>query len=145
MTEPLLSQLDLWRQLVALVLAATIVMGSPGPATISVTAVGAAFSLRHSLRYAGGIILGTIAVLLVVATGVMAVLTSMPRFAPLLAVASAVYILYLAFKIATAPPLAARAAEANMAGWVPSRGRQSKGLCGDRRRVRLGFVETGRR
>ncbi|MER8463614.1 LysE family translocator [Mesorhizobium sp. M1396] len=113
MTEPLLSQPDLWRQLLALVLAATVVMGSPGPATISVTAVGAAFGLRHSLGYACGIILGTIAVLLVVATGVMAVLTSMPKLAPLLAVASAAYILYLAFKIATAPPLAARAAEAS--------------------------------
>ncbi|MER8371450.1 LysE family translocator [Mesorhizobium sp. M1406] len=113
MTEPLLSRPDLWRQLLALVLAATVVMGSPGPATISVTAVGAAFGLRHSLGYACGIILGTIAVLLVVATGVMAVLTSMPKLAPLLAVASAAYILYLAFKIATAPPLAARAAEAS--------------------------------
>ncbi|MER9306327.1 LysE family translocator [Mesorhizobium sp. M0293] len=118
MTEPLLSQPDLWRQLPALVLAATVVMGSPGPATISVTAVGAAFGLRHSLRYAGGIILGTIAVLLVVATGVMAVLTSMPRLAPLLAVASAAYILYLAFKIATAPPLAARVAEASRPTWL---------------------------
>ncbi|MER9297996.1 LysE family translocator [Mesorhizobium sp. M0621] len=118
MAEPLLSQPDLWRQLPALVLAATVVMGSPGPATISVTAVGAAFGLRHSLRYAGGIILGTIAVLLVVATGVMAVLTSMPKLAPLLAVASAAYILYLAFKIATAPPLAARAAEASRPTWL---------------------------
>ncbi|MER8572613.1 LysE family translocator [Mesorhizobium sp. M1338] len=118
MTEPLLSQPDLWRQLLALVLAATVVMGSPGPATISVTAVGAAFGLRHSLGYACGIILGTIAVLLVVATGVMAVLTSMPKLAPLLAVASAAYILYLAFKIATAPPLAARAGEASRPTWL---------------------------
>jgi len=114
MTEPLLSQPDLWRQLVALVLAATVVMGSPGPATISVTAVGAAFGLRDSLRYAWGIVLGTIAVLLVVATGVMAVLTSMPKLAPLLAFASGAYILYLAFKIATAPPLAERTGGAKL-------------------------------
>jgi threonine/homoserine/homoserine lactone efflux protein len=118
MAEPLLSQPDVWRQLLALVLAATAVMGSPGPATISVTAVGAAFGLRHSLRYTCGIILGTITVLLVVATGVMAVLTSMPKLAPLLAVASAAYILYLAFRIATAPPLAARAAEASRPTWL---------------------------
>jgi threonine/homoserine/homoserine lactone efflux protein len=118
MTEPLLSQPDLWRQLLALVLASAVVMGSPGPATISVTAVGAAFGLRHSLGYAWGIILGTIAVLLVVATGVMAVLASMPKLAPLLAVASAAYILYLAFRIATAPPLAARAAEASRPTWL---------------------------
>jgi threonine/homoserine/homoserine lactone efflux protein len=79
MSEPLLSQPELWRPLLALVLAATVVMGSPGPATISVTAVGAAFGLRDSLRYTLGIVLGTIAVLLVVATGIMAVLGSMPR------------------------------------------------------------------
>ena len=64
MAESLLSQPDLWRQLFALVLAATVVMGSPGPATISVTAVGAAFGLRRSLRYACGIVLGTIAAML---------------------------------------------------------------------------------
>jgi threonine/homoserine/homoserine lactone efflux protein len=97
---------ETWRQLLGLVLMATIVMGSPGPATISVTAVGAAFGLRGSLGYTSGIVLGTIAVLLVVATGLMAMLVSAPRLAPILAVASAAYILYLAFKIATAPPLA---------------------------------------
>jgi threonine/homoserine/homoserine lactone efflux protein len=97
-----------WRQLLALVLAATVVMGSPGPATVSVTAVGAAFGLRDSLRYTSGIILGTVAVLLVVATGITAILTSMPGLTPVLAVASAAYILYLACRIATAPPVAAR-------------------------------------
>lgn len=113
MTEP-----ELWRPLLALVLAATVVMCSPGPATISVTAVGAAFGLRHSLRYTLGIVLGTIAVLLVVATGIMAVLGSMPRLAPVLVVASAAYILYLAFRIATAAPLAARASEASRPTWM---------------------------
>ena len=108
MAIEILSQAQPWRQLLALVLAATVVMGSPGPATISVTAIGAAFGLRNSLRYAWGIILGTVAVLLVVATGITAILTSMPGVAPVLAVASAAYILYLAFRIATAPPLAAR-------------------------------------
>jgi threonine/homoserine/homoserine lactone efflux protein len=108
MATEILSQAQPWQQLLALVLAASVVMGSPGPATISVTAIGAAFGLRDSLRYAWGIILGTVAVLLVVATGITAILTSMPGVAPVLAVASAAYILYLAFRIATAPPLAAR-------------------------------------
>lgn len=118
MTEPLLSQPEFWRPLLALVLAATVVMGSPGPATISVTAVGAAFGLRDSLRYTCGIVLGTAAVLLVVATGIVAMLGSMPMLAPMLVVASAAYILYLAFKIATAPPLAVRAAEAARPTWL---------------------------
>lgn len=112
MAGQVLSDPEMGRQVLALVLAATVVMGSPGPATISVTAVGAAFGLRGSLGYASGIILGTVAVLLVVATGIMAMLTSVPRLAPVLAVASAAYILYLAYRIATAPPLAADAGEA---------------------------------
>ncbi|QPC90668.1 LysE family translocator [Mesorhizobium sp. INR15] len=109
---------EAWRQLLALVLASAVVMGSPGPATISVTAIGAAFGLRGSLRYTSGVILGTIAVLLVVATGVMAVLASAPKLTPLLVAASAAYILYLAFKIATAPPLAARSAETARPTWL---------------------------
>ena len=103
-----LSQAQPWQQLLALIIAATVVMGSPGPATISVTAMGAAFGLRPSLRYTSGIVLGTIAVLLVVASGVTAIFAALPGMAPLLAVASAAYILYLAYRIATAPPLAAR-------------------------------------
>ncbi|MDX8467349.1 LysE family transporter [Mesorhizobium sp. VK23B] len=101
-----LSEAPSWQQLLALVLAAAVVMGSPGPATISVTAIGAAFGLRPSLRYTSGVVLGTTAVLLVVAAGIFGMLVSVPGLAPLLTVASAVYILYLAFRIATAPPLA---------------------------------------
>ncbi|TIN07328.1 MAG: LysE family translocator, partial [Mesorhizobium sp.] len=78
MAEQVFSHPELWQQLLALVLASAAVMGSPGPATISVAAVGAAFGLRDSLRYASGIILGTVAVLLVVATGITAMLASVP-------------------------------------------------------------------
>src|SRR5258708_35630354 len=80
-------------------------MGSPGPSTMSVTAVGAVFGFRRSLAYLTGIILGTTAVLVAVAAGVVSMLMSWPRLAPVLAAASAAYIAYLAFKIATAPPL----------------------------------------
>lgn len=89
----------------ALLLASAALMGSPGPSTLSVTAVGAAFGLRRSLGYACGLILGTCLVLAVVATGVFAVLTSVPHAAPVLTAASAAYILYLAVRIARAPPL----------------------------------------
>lgn len=91
--------------LVSLILASLVVMGSPGPSTMSVTAVGAAFGFRRSLAYATGLILGTTVVLVAVAAGVVAMLLSLPRLAPVLVAASAAYIAYLAFKIATAPPL----------------------------------------
>ncbi len=88
-----------------LLLTSAALMGSPGPSTISLTAVGAAFGLRRSIRYALGLILGTCVVLLVVATGVFAVLASLPRLAPVLTAGSAAYIVYLAIRIARAPPL----------------------------------------
>ena len=92
--------------LLSLLVASLLVMGSPGPSTISVTAVGAAFGLRRSIAYTSGLIAGTILVLLAVATGVVAMLLALPRIAPVLLVASVGYILYLAVRIATAPPLA---------------------------------------
>lgn len=100
----------------SLILAALIVMGSPGPATMSVTSVGAAFGFRRSLAYLSGIILGAIAVLIAVAAGVVAMLFSLPRLAPFLVAASSAYIAYLAFKIATAPPLSRQ----DPAGRTPS-------------------------
>jgi threonine/homoserine/homoserine lactone efflux protein len=105
MSEQVLSLSGLWRPLAALILASAAVMGSPGPSTMSVTAVGAAFGLRRSLDYLWGLILGTSAVLIAVATGLFTLLLSVPRLAPLLLAASGAYILYLAYKIAAAPPL----------------------------------------
>ena len=96
----------MWRDLAALILASVVIMGSPGPSTISATAVGAAFGARRSLRYVGGLILGTMSVLLAVAVGVVALVLAIPYGARVLGVVSVAYILFLAFKIATAPPLA---------------------------------------
>lgn len=94
-----------WQSILTLLLASAVIMGSPGPSTMSVTAVGAAYGFRRSLPYAGGLILGTTTVLLAVAIGVVAILLSIPHGAPVLLTLSALYILYLAYQIATAPPL----------------------------------------
>lgn len=105
MTSQLISLSGVWRPLLALILAASVVMGSPGPSTMSATAVGAAYGFRRSLPYATGLILGTTAVLALVAVGLVAVVLSVPHGASALVVVSAVYIFYLAVRIATAPPL----------------------------------------
>src|SRR5262245_35110208 len=108
--------------LLSLILTAAVVMGSPGPSTMSVTAVGAAFGWRRSLAYTGGLILGTSAVLVAVASGLFTVLLSVPHAAPVLIAGSALYMLYLAWQIATAPPLgdrqAATAAPSARAGFL---------------------------
>ncbi|MGK9166938.1 LysE family transporter [Inquilinus limosus] len=108
----------LWQPLAALTLASLAVMGTPGPSTISLTAVGASFGVRRSLAYAAGLIAGTTAVLLAVAAGVVALVTSVPHGALVLGVLSAAYILYLAFRIATAPPLDRRADAAAAPGFL---------------------------
>ena len=90
--------------MVPLVLTSLAIMGSPGPATISLTAAGAAFGVRRSVGYLLGIIAGTVVVLVAVATGVTAVLLSFPVVRPVLIGASAAYILWLAYHLATASP-----------------------------------------
>jgi threonine/homoserine/homoserine lactone efflux protein len=93
-------------------LTALATMGSPGPATISLTAAGSVHGVRRSLGYLAGIVAGTWAVLLAVAAGVTALLLALPGVEPVLIAASAVYILWLAWRIATAPPLGKSGARA---------------------------------
>jgi threonine/homoserine/homoserine lactone efflux protein len=105
-------QPEILRSSLALIIGSIVVMGSPGPSTMSATAVAAAYGFSRSLAYASGLIFGTIVVLLAVAIGIVSILLSIPHGAPALIALSAVYILYLAFKIATAPPLAAEREQA---------------------------------
>jgi threonine/homoserine/homoserine lactone efflux protein len=81
------------------------IMGSPGPATISLTAAGSGYGVRRSLAYLLGVILGTTIVLVAVATGITATLLAIPAMRTVLTVISAAYILWLAYRVATAPPL----------------------------------------
>jgi threonine/homoserine/homoserine lactone efflux protein len=99
---------EIWGSALTLIMASLVVMGSPGPSTISATAVGAAYGFRRSLIYVGGLILGTTTVLLAVALGVVTILLSIPHGAPALIAVSTIYVGYLALRIATAPPLANR-------------------------------------
>lgn len=91
--------------IIELTLASLVITGSPGPSTISVTAMGAAFGFRRSLPNALGLVFGTIAVLGIVAAGVFTLILSIPHGAQVFGAVSAIYLLYLAFRIATAPPL----------------------------------------
>jgi len=84
-------------------LAAFPLMGSPGPATMSLAAMGAAFGGRRSLYYLAGIIAGTFGVLVLIATGVTGLILAQPALVTAITIAAAAYILYLAFRIATAP------------------------------------------
>jgi len=106
-----------WEAVGPLLLTSLAIMGSPGPATISLVAAGSAYGVRRSLRYLAGIVAGTWLVLVAVASGITAVLLAVPAVGVVLVWASAAYILWLAYHIATAPPLSEPAAAANAASF----------------------------
>lgn len=97
--------------LVLLWLAAVPLMASPGPATMSLAAVGALYGPKTGLRYLAGIVAGTFCVLLLIATGVTGLVLAVPALVWLLSAFAAAYILCLAWRIATTPPAGARADE----------------------------------
>jgi threonine/homoserine/homoserine lactone efflux protein len=102
-----------WGSIGPFIVTALAIMGSPGPATISLTAAGSAYGVRRSLAYLLGIIVGSTVVLVAVATGITAALLAVPALRAALVAMSVAYILWLAYRVATAPPLAARAAAAD--------------------------------
>jgi threonine/homoserine/homoserine lactone efflux protein len=93
--------------LLAFVLAGVALTGSPGPATLSLAAAGAAFGARRGLAYLVGIVAGVLVVMAITATGVTGLVLALPGAAATLAGVVAAYVVYLAWRIATAPPLAA--------------------------------------
>jgi threonine/homoserine/homoserine lactone efflux protein len=99
---PLLAATIHWGSIGPLLVTALAIMGSPGPATISLTAAGSAYGVRRSLGYLAGIVAGTVVVLVAVATGITATLLAVPALRSVLIVLSAAYILWLAYRIATA-------------------------------------------
>ncbi len=94
-----------WGSVGTLVLISLAIMGSPGPATISLVAAGSVRGVRRSFPYLFGIIAGTTLVLVAVATGITAALLAVPAIGSVLIWISVAYILWLAYQIATAPPL----------------------------------------
>lgn len=110
MPEELLFAGIRWGSIGPLLLISLAIMGSPGPATISLIAAGSVYGVRRSLPYLAGIIVGTTIVLVAVATGITAALLAVPAIGSVLVGTSAAYILWLAYHIATAPPLSEQTA-----------------------------------
>lgn len=84
-------------------IAALSLMGSPGPATLSLAGIGASMGVVSGRPYLAGIVAGTLAVLGLIATGLTALLLNLPSLVKAITIAATLYILYLAYRIATAP------------------------------------------
>jgi threonine/homoserine/homoserine lactone efflux protein len=91
--------------LVGFVVAGLALAGSPGPNTLSLAATGAAFGARRGIGYLVGLVAGMVLVMGITASGLVGVLLAMPGATPVIVAVAAAYFVYLAFRIATAPPL----------------------------------------
>lgn len=93
-------------QLLPFVLAALALTASPGPATLSLAATGAAFGVGRGSTFLAGLMAGLVVVMAIAASGVTGLILTVPGAAEAIGVVAAAYILYLAWRIAAAPPLA---------------------------------------
>ena len=75
---------------------------TPGPGVLSLAGVGAAYGFRAGLRYYTGLFIGTNLVALAVVTGLAALILANPVIRSVLMAASTAYLLYMAYRIATA-------------------------------------------
>lgn len=91
--------------LIGFIFAGFALTGSPGPATLSIAAAAAAFGARRSVAFTTGIIIGVTMVMVITASGVTGLVLALPGAAPVVATLAAAYMVYLAVRIATAPPL----------------------------------------
>jgi threonine/homoserine/homoserine lactone efflux protein len=91
--------------LLGLVVTGVAVMGSPGPSTIGLVGVAAAYGVRPAVRYCVGLVVGTTVVLLAVATGLTAVLLALPALRWALLAVAVAYVLWLALRMAMSSTL----------------------------------------
>ena len=77
---------------------------TPGPNNVMLTASGARFGYRGSLRHMLGISFGFFTLITVIALGLGMVFQRWPAAQQALAVVGIIYLLFLAWKIGTAPP-----------------------------------------
>jgi len=88
--------------MLSFILAIVFLLTTPGPGVLSTAGVGAAFGYKPGLRYVFGLFIGTNLVALAVVTGLAAAILATPAIRNILLLVSALYLLYLAFRIAFA-------------------------------------------
>ncbi len=90
--------------LIALIIFATINLITPGPNNLMLLSSGMNFGFRRTLPHLAGISTGAAIMLLMVGSGLMQLLAHAPQALVILKTLCLLYLLYLAWKIATTPP-----------------------------------------
>ena len=91
--------------IILLTIATSVLLGSPGPATLSLAAVGATYGVASGAPYLFGILIGLFLAMVGAVFGVAAVFDQWPAAKWVIQLLGTVYLFYVAFKIASAPVL----------------------------------------
>lgn len=89
-----------WDVFFALAVFAGVMVGTPGPANLLVMAAGARWGVRACLPFIAGLIGGKLLLNALMAGGLLALVEAVPAAAVGLRYASAVYLMYLAWRVA---------------------------------------------
>ena len=88
---------------ITLVASTFLLLGSPGPAPLALAATGATFGIRQGTGFLVGILVGLLAAIIAVTMGMATLFSVYPEARLAGQVVGALYILYIAYKVASAP------------------------------------------
>ncbi|WP_285162873.1 LysE family translocator [Shewanella goraebulensis] len=87
----------------SLMLATTLLLGSPGPVPIALAATGATFGIKQGTPFLMGILLGLLVAIIGTTLGLSTLLSVYPNVKVICQTIGGLYICFIAYKIATAP------------------------------------------
>lgn len=86
-----------------LLITTALLLGSPGPATLALAAVGGSAGFRRGIPFLSGILCGLAVAIAGAGLGLVSLFTLFPATKLVMQLAGGTYILYIAWKIASAP------------------------------------------
>ena len=98
--------------LISLIVASVLLLGAPGPGPLALAAFGGVYGFRRGLRFLLGILAGLAVAIVLGAAGIAALFEALPASRSVMQALGALYVGYLAYKVATAPVAASD-------DWVP--------------------------
>ncbi|UAA40233.1 LysE family translocator [Paraneptunicella aestuarii] len=101
-------------EFISLVVATSLLLGSPGPAPLALAATGATIGTKQGLPFLSGILLGLLVVITTTTLGLTALFTAFPALKLTMQVVGGLYIIYVAVKIARVPILSPQQANINV-------------------------------
>lgn len=88
---------------ISLIAATALLLGSPGPAPLALAGTAATYGIKKSVPFLLGILAGLSATILAAMLGLSALFTTFPSVQFIAQIIGALYICFIAYKIATAP------------------------------------------